>query len=355
MHTPIDACSKAFAASLLLVAAALLPRPAFACATCGCTLSADGAMGYSASAGWNVNLLYTYINQDQLRGGTGTVSPAQVVNNPTTGELEHETINRLFTMSLGYSPNAEWRLNLQIPYLVRTHSSYTDTTSAPFDASQLDSANLSASRSSSLGDVRFIVGYQGWLPTHNLGAQLGVKLPTGDYGGPDASGTGVVGRNPVTFASGPSAGELLDTSLQPGTGSTDLIVGGYYYQAISQDFDAFINGQFQGAVAQKLDQPGADFRPGNLAVVSAGLRYEADPKIVPQLQINLSRKSHDQGALADSQDSAGTVAYLSPGVTLRAADRMYVYGFVQIPVYSNLDGYQLFPHWTATVGLNYGL
>ncbi len=49
---------------------------------------------------------------------------------------------------------------------------------------------------------------------------------------------------------------MLDTSLQPGTGSTDLIVGAYYYQAISQDFDAFVNGQFQAAVATKLDQVG---------------------------------------------------------------------------------------------------
>jgi hypothetical protein len=26
---------------------------------------------------------------------------------------------------------------------------------------------------------------------------------------------------------------------------------------------------------------------------------------------------------------------------------------VQVPIYSNLDGYQLFPHWTATAGLSY--
>jgi hypothetical protein len=326
---------------------------AHACATCGCTLSADAAMGYSATAGWSVNLMYSYINQDQLRRGSSSVSPAQVVNDPTTGELEHDTINRQLTVGVTYSPNAAWHLNLQLPYLIRSHSSYTDTTSAPFDDSQLDPANLSSSRSSGLGDVKFIVSYQGLLPTHNLGLQLGVKLPTGNYGGPDASGAGTVGRNPVYFSSGPSAGELLDTSLQPGTGSTDLIVGAYYYQAVSQDFDAFVNGQFQAAVAQKLDQPGADFRPGNLGVLSLGLRYEANPKIVPQLQLNVSRKSHDQGALADSLDTAGTVAYLSPGVTLAAGQNTHVYGFVQIPVYSRLEGYQLFPRWTATAGLSY--
>jgi hypothetical protein len=324
-----------------------------ACATCGCTLSADAAMGYSAAAGWRVNLQYDYIDQSQLRGGTHSVSPAQVVNDPTTGELEHDTVSRTLTVGVSYSPNAEWNLNLQIPYLIRTHSSYTDTTSAPFDDSQLDAANLSSSRSDSLGDVRLIGSYQGLLPTHNLGVQLGVKLPTGNYGGPNAAGTGVVGKNPVTFSGGPSSGELLDTSLQPGTGSTDVIVGAYYYQAISQDFDAFVNGQLQAAVSEKLDQPGEDFRPGNLAVVSFGLRYEADPKIVPQLQLNLSHKGHDQGALADTEDSGGTVAYLSPGVTLSVLQNAHVYAFVQLPVYSKLDGYQLFPRWTASAGVSY--
>ena len=101
--------------------------------------------------------------------------------------------------------------------------------------------------------------------------------------------------------------------MQPGTGSTDLIVGGYYYQAISQNWDAFVNGSFQAALTTKQDQTDNDFRIGNLTTVSFGLRYEENPHIVPQVQINLSRKSHDQGALADTPDSAGTVAYLSPG------------------------------------------
>jgi hypothetical protein len=34
---------------------------------------------------------------------------------------------------------------------------------------------------------------------------------------------------------------------------------------------------------------------------------------------------------------------------------LHVYGFVQVPVYSNLYGYQLFPRWTASVGASYDL
>ena len=87
--------------------------------------------------------------------------------------------------------------------------------------------------------------------------------------------------------------------------------------------------------------------------MSFGLRYEADPRWIPQLQLNLSRKNADQGALADTTDTAGTVAYLSPGLTLQVVHALHAYTVIQVPVYSNLSGYQVFPHWTGTVGLSY--
>jgi hypothetical protein len=336
------------------VSALALPLTAQACATCGCSLSTDAAMGYSAASGWRVNLQYDFINQNQLRSGSHSVSAASVaaLNPGANQEVEHDTINRYLTLGLSYSPSADWSFNLQIPYIDRSHTTYGAAT-----PDQLTGDNLSGATVSALGDVKFITAWQGLLPTHNLGLQLGVKLPTGRYGGPNADGTGTVGRDPVAFTRGPNAqqpapGNLLDTSLQPGTGSTDLIVGAYYYQAVSQNFDAFVNGQFQAAVAHKLDASGADYRPGNLASLSFGVRYEAHPDWVPQLQVNITRKSHDQGALADTADTAGTVAYLSPGLSVTVAKGWQAYGFVQLPVYSQLDGYQLFPHWTASLGIS---
>jgi len=102
-----------------------------------------------------------------------------------------------------------------------------------------------------------------------------------------------------------------------------------------------------------MDQPDNDYRPGNATSLSVGLRYEANPKWVPQLQVNLLHKSRDQGALADVQSTAGNVAYLSPGLTARVLSNVQVYGFAQFPVYSNLYGFQLFPRWTASVGASY--
>ncbi len=318
------------ACTLALIVFVACTTDALACATCGCTLSSDAAMGYSASTGWRVNFEYDYIGQNQLRSGTHAVSGV-----PDGNELEHATINQYLNLGLSYSPDADWNIALRIPYVVRNH-----TTHGEFDSTE-PLPDLSHSFSSSLGDVRLLASYQGFLPTHNLGVQVGLKLPTGAYG------------THVKFDSGPLAGEPLDASLQPGTGSTDLIVGAYYYQAISQNWDAFVNGSFQAALTSKQNDPGNDFRIGNLTTVSFGLRYEENPHIVPQVQINLSRKSHDQGALADAPDSAGTVAYLSPGLTVSLQHDLQVFGFVQVPLYSRLDGFQLAPRWTASVGMSY--
>jgi hypothetical protein len=76
---------------------------------------------------------------------------------------------------------------------------------------------------------------------------------------------------------------------------------------------------------------------------------------VPQVQVNLLHKSPDQGALADVQNSAGNVAYVSPGLTVAVLHKLHVYGFAQLPVYSNLYGYQLFPRYTVSVGASYAL
>jgi hypothetical protein len=336
-----------------LILTVLLPGLAQACATCGCSLSSDAATGYSSGPGWRVDLQYSYIDQSQLRSGTNSLSTGQVAainNNGGNQEVEHKTTNQYATLGIAYSPDMEWNFGVQLPYVVRDHSTYSNATT-----SQLTPDNLSSGSFGDLGDVRLLASYQGLLPSNALGLQVGVKLPTGRYGGQNTLTGQTVGRSPVFFSSGPNAssGQTLDSSLQPGTGSTDVILGAYYYQPVSEDFDAFVNGRYQVAVSQLLDGVNANYRPGNTANVSFGVRYEHSPTWVPQLQINISRKDADQGALADTTDSAGTVIYASPGVTVRLDEGLSIYGFLQVPVHSWLAGYQLFPRWTANAGISY--
>lgn len=53
--------------------------------------------------------------------------------------------------------------------------------------------------------------------------------------------------------------------------------------------------------------------------------------------------------------TGGTVVYLSPGVgvSVSVAHNTQLFAVVQLPLYSRLTGYQLFPHWTASVGASY--
>lgn len=338
---------------LSLVAIFVAPM-AHACATCGCTLSTDAATGYSAQEGWRINLEYAWLDQEELRHGDSSASPQEVIDRPAdpsadASEIERDTYNRYINLAVSWHPNADWSVSLLAPFVRRDHTTYGEF-APPFQPSYVSAQNISGTRVSGLGDIKLLAGYQGFLPTRNFGVIAGLKLPTGRYGGGNEDG--VITGNPVLFDSGPLRGQPLDASLQAGTGSIDAIVGAYWYQPISQNFDAFANGQFQAAVSHRMDTPGVDFRPGNQFSLNVGLRYEAHADWVPQLQLNLLRKSADQGALADRADSAGTVAYLSPGISVSLRRNLQAYGFVQVPLYSRLEGYQLFPRWAATLGLS---
>lgn len=333
-------------AVLCMAFVAWLPSAARACATCGCTVNADAVMGYTTLSGWRVNLEYDYIDQDQLRSGSAPAAASQVVNDPSNpslggGEIEHDTLNRYVRLGLSYQANAEWNFSASIPYILRDHTTFGEQ-QAPYSSAEIAPDQLSFAHVSNLGDAKLLMSFQGLLPEHNLGLQLGFKLPTGQDG------------TRTDFQTGPARGTPLDASLQAGTGSTDLIIGAYYSRAVSQNFEGIATAQFQAAITDKLDRTGFDYRPGNSSTLSLGLRYEANARWLPQLQFVLFHKDADQGALADTTDSAGTVLYASPGVTMQLVGALHAYTVVQLPLYSKLSGYQLFARWTATAGLSYG-
>jgi len=359
MTNPLAAAALASARPLTLVSAAavlaLAAADASACATCGCSLSTDAATGYPARPGWNMSLQFDYIDQSQLRHGNHAVSTSDVAAINDAGgdqEVEHDTVNRYTTLGIGWMPDEDWGLRLLVPWVDRGHSTYASATN-PVTNDQLSTARIRG-----LGDVRLLATWQGLLEQHNLGLQLGLKLPTGRYGGASADGSAIVGRKPVAFQHGPLSANappdnLVDTSLQPGTGSTDIILGAYWHRPVSTDIEAFVNASFQAAIAQRLHGPGQDFRVGDTTFASFGARWQATPTLVPQVQVNISHKGADRGALADNPDSEGTVVYLSPGVTGTMGDHWQAFGFVQLPVASHLVGYQLAPRWTASAGVSY--
>lgn len=302
--------------------AAALPA-AWACSSCGCTLSSDWAsQGLYAASGLSLDLRHDYFNQDELRSGSNRVDRAGIAL-PADQEIQRNTANHVSTLTLDYGFSPDWAVALQLPYLQRSHG-----TVAAGDT------ELSTSRSSGLGDVRLLALYQGLAGERNWGLQFGLKLPTG--------------RTDLSFATGPQAGQALDRGLQPGTGSTDLLLGAYRFGSIAARFDYFAQAQLQLPLTGK-DQ----FKPGAGLNLSLGLRYVGDDPVTPQLQLNLRSERRESGANADAANAGSTLAYLSPGLTAALSARLRTYAFVQLPVYQRVNGLQIEPRFSASVGLHY--
>ncbi|MCU6433975.1 TonB-dependent receptor [Undibacterium sp. Jales W-56] len=309
----------------LVSALILSPAYAMACASCGCTLSSDwDSQGFVTEPGLRLDLRYDYLNQSQLRSGTGSVNRSNYPA-PQEREIEQGTKNNYLSLGLDYSPNADWGVNLQLPYIDRSHS-----TIAPGDT------EISSSHTKGIGDLRVVGRYQGLTDAKNMGLQFGLKLATGGY------------HN--SFNGGPQAAQALDRGLQPGSGTTDLLLGAYTFGPIDQRWDYFAQGLVQVALNSK-----EEYRQGSSLNVNFGVRYTAIDHLSPQLQINARSAKRDAGLNADADNSGGTLVYLSPGLTVSMTKQAKIFGFLQLPVYQKVNGFQLAPRWTASVGVRYEL
>lgn len=318
--------------------ACLISAEVMACASCGCTLSAEwDNLNFSGDTGFKLDLRYDYVNQDQLRSGTGTISAAdasQRLNRGEPQEVEEYTKNNYVTAGVDYVFNQNWAVNLQLPYIDRSHSTLgeaSDGTTAGAGGGQYKSDI------SELGDIKLIGRYQGFSEQHNVGLMFGIKLPTGKH---DKYGT----------STDPTAPEpvLIDPGLQPGTGTTDAIFGIYYVDSLSKNWDYFAQG-----IMQKAFNEHKDYRPGDSVNVNLGVRYLEFAGFTPQLQLNARNVERDSGDNADIYSTGGTLVYLSPGVSVPINKQASVYGFVQLPIYQDVNGVQLTPRYTASLGARY--
>ncbi len=308
------------AATLLLAAAS---ADAFACSACGCTLNADWAtQGLTSRTGWTADLRVDWFDQDDLRSGTGRVDRSALPI-PNDDEIQQRTINRSTTLTLDRGFTADWGVTLVLPWINRSH-----TTLAEGDT------DFSSSHSSSLGDVRVVARYMGFSQMQDWGLQVGLKLPTGDARG-------------VDFDGGPQQGRMLDRGLQPGTGSTDLLLGAFKFGALGETADWFGQAQLQVPVAHDRG-----FKPGIGANLTAGIRYRGLGAVVPQMQLNSRLEKRETGDEADTPNSGATLVYFSPGATFAVSDRTSVYLFGQVPVYQRVDGMQLEPRWSVSAGVH---
>jgi hypothetical protein len=309
----------------VLMALAALAAPSLAMASCGAAFCAinsnwttESAM---AEAGNSFDLRYEYMNQDQPMSGKRKIAVGEVPSHHD----EVRTQNRNLVAS--YSHNFGNGLGLTVSAMggSRDHEHIHNHHGAKIEGRWAFTQ---------LGDVRVIGRYQiagvsDPLAPVSYGITAGLKLPTGK--------TDVVNE----------LGAKAERSMQPGTGTTDLIVGGFYHKKYTaRDASWFAQAQYQHAMNSH-----DNYRPGAQLGIDLGVRKGLGANVGLLGQLNYVYKRADSGSEGEPDSSGGKFLYASPGLSYALPNNMQLYGFYQVPLHRHVTGIQL----TANRALVFGL
>lgn len=305
-----------------LLFAALLGTTANAYASCGssfCAMNTNwDTQGLVNNEGLRIDLRYSYARADTPRVGSSKVAKPSPTDPALLGaEVENmRTINQLLNLDFDYAINSQWSVAVGLPMVIRDHAHQVGDPALTI---------VEQNKFTELGDVRVVGNYKFDFSDRmsGSGVRFGLKLPTGK-----ANWEFVPGAGPA------------EGGLQPGSGSTDLILGAYYYQEVANSpYGWFISGQLQTATKTR-----DDYRPGNEAALDLGVHYTLSQSLTGLLQLNANFKERDSGIGAKVNPHSGAHSLnLSPGLSFAVTPRTKLYGFVQLPIYqyANSD-----PNWT---------
>ncbi len=304
-------------------------------ASCGgsaCSINTNWDEHSVLKPGVSLDLRYSYSRADVLRSGSGRIA----ADTAFAGEVENlRTITRITTASLDYTRDEHWGVMINVPYVTRDHTHnlgpYTGATSAGYESFYAQS----------LGDIKAVARYR-WTVDEasrsGVGVKLGLKLNTG--------------RRDFTLNTGVRPNEV---SLQPGNGSTDLIVGMFWNQAVpGAGLDWFAQGTLQTSI-----KSAAEYRPGRQVNLDLGTRYALGRSVSVLLQLNGQWNSADSGTAAavspvtGGPGSGGRSYSLTPGLMYAVAVNTNLYALMQWPFYQFVNGEQLTPGRSFTAGINH--
>jgi hypothetical protein len=324
---------------LLLVALLVTTNAYASCGSSFCSVNTHwDTQGLVNDDSLRVDLRYSYAKADTFRGGSSKITPE--IPSGSDEEIENmRTINQMLNLDVDYTVSAKWNVAVDLPFVMRDHTHTFDSSiSGPFEQQ---------AKFNTLGDVRVLGKHKFDSAEHHAGSgmSIGIKLPTG------AINETMTPPNPAD----PTTPYALERSSQPGSGSTDMLLGAYYHNDIEDSpWGWFVSGQYQNAVNIR-----DDYRPGNMLNLDLGAHYPFAPTLTGLLQLNAQYKSRDTGLNANPA-SGGHSLNLSPGLSFLVAPKTNLYSFVQIALlqYTNTDPAvagtgQLTAPWSFAVGVNH--
>jgi hypothetical protein len=305
---------RARRALLALISAALAvaaPSLAQACA-CGCGIFDVGFQTFmptDTNTGVSAWFRWDYMNQNQNWGGDSKA--------PSGDNYDKKITTNFYTLGAQYMINRSWTVMAELPTYQRALTTTDDGTV------QGPAGSIYTGRLTDLGDLEVMATYTGFSPDLSTGLTFGVKLPTGNYTGP----------------TGPLGGSEFDRDSLPGTGSTDLIVGGYHAGRLTKDnrLSYFVQVKYQAAIMTR-----DAYRPGNELDAAAGVVYDFGqvgplPKVAPVLQVLNSYRAHDSQANADPLNSGYERVLIAPGIDMRLNKHLRLFADIAVPVFQHTN------------------
>ncbi len=296
----------------VVLASSIQSLPARACA-CGCGMFDVGmpGMGLPSAAGGSINIQDTYLNQDSAMQGSSRI--------PLSQSPDQKIQTNFLNLNAQYMFNHAWGVMLMVPYWQR--SFYTN------DNFGNGSPNVVNHAVHTLSDVRIMGMYTGFSEDMSTGLLFGLKLPTGTI-----SATG------------------FDRDTQPGTGSTDLLLGGY---RLGQERTW---GWYAQAMLRSALTTRDDYRPGNSLQLVLGMHYDANPyseDLIPLLQLNATIRNADSGINSDPLNTGSKSLYLTPGALYNLSRNLQANAMIYLPLIRDVNGIQLVPNQIVSAGLTY--
>jgi hypothetical protein len=282
-----------------------------ACA-CGC-----GVFEVSTTAmlpnreGGMLSLEYDHQSQDRNWRGS---SPSSADNNG-----DKKILSEFLTLGYQQMLNRSWGFAVAIPYTQRY-----------FKVADETSGDIMEFNHSSIGDVRLKGIYTGFSEDFSSGLTFGVKLPTGDF-----------------------KYENFDPDVQIGSGSTDLLVGGYHVAPIagSTEWNWFANAEIDLPVIHY-----SGYIPGSEVDAALGTYFNGwhlgPVKVAPTAQLLGTHRWSDSGDRAMAESTGFSRLLVAPGLELHAGP-VRVSTDVGFPVYQYTTGEQLVASQFYKVNVGY--
>jgi hypothetical protein len=301
----------------MLVASCLIPSRGLGCA-CGCGIYEVGTNSMLPSASGSMAYVdYDYQDQDHNWSGS---SEAPAGNNP-------DKDIRTSWETLGYQDmfDRSWGYRIEVPYEERHFVTVSNAPGAP-----LADLNFSG-----IGDIRVEGVYTGFSPDMSQGLLFGIKLPTGSYTQNDAWAD-------------------VDRDSEIGSGSTDLLLGGFGRFNIDTDYG------WSGFTQALLEVPvltQVQYRPGTELDVAVGAYYNGwrlgRMLISPVGQLKVSIRGEDSGANATHPIASGFERLLvAPGIECDMHPYK-LYADVELPLYEHFNGNQVAAPVLVRINVSY--